>query len=217
MAHTTTFLMAVAATAMLFASSAAQAQPQSLGTVYMMRPGMSYMGPGMGYMMAPGAGYMTGPGMGYGMMGRGMMGRGMMGPGMMGYGMIGAGGCGQALLYAPLPALTARLGLSPAQVEKIEAIRSNLLEKTAKHRSKIQVLWIKKQALMQQQSPPEAKVLQVERQIRGLWGKIREEHIKARLHIGQVLSAKQRTSVQSACTAPGPMGWGGPGRMWGMW
>jgi hypothetical protein len=133
----------------------------------------------------------------------------------MGPNVMSGARCSWALLYVPLPVLKARLGLDRVRLGKIEAIRSNLLDKTIKHRSKIQVLWIKKQSLMQQESPPEGKVLGVDRQIRGLWGKIREEQIKARLHIRRVLTPEQRTNAQSACLAPGAMGWGG-GRMWGM-
>ena len=76
-------LIAAAAVAALFSTTAwAQMGPGMMGPG-MMGPGM--MGPGM---MGPG---MMGPGMmGPGMMGPGMMGPGMMGPGMMpGYGSYG--------------------------------------------------------------------------------------------------------------------------------
>ncbi len=151
--------------------------------------------------------------------GRGMGMRGGMGGGM---GLAGVGRCGAVLLHAPSDVLKARLGLSDAQVARLQPIRTNFASKRINLQAQAQ------QAALQLRSyldtadlPDQKKVLDLSRKVHNLHWQMHEERVKAQIQIMQALSKDQRGKLRAECATMGPgkgmggPGWGGGGRRWG--
>jgi Spy/CpxP family protein refolding chaperone len=136
-------------------------------------------------------------------------GRGGGGPGFG-----GPGRCGKMLLHAPPEVLKARLSLNDAQLAKLQAVRVNVLTKQIKLKAELDQHRLVMQQLMQQDLPPQAKVLQQMRKARSLRGVLQEERVKAYLKALAVLTTQQRQLVRAQC----PWGMGqrwGRGHGWG--
>jgi Spy/CpxP family protein refolding chaperone len=125
---------------------------------------------------------------------------------------MGGAMCAGALMFGPPDALKSGFGLTDSQIQKIESIRSDLETKMEKHRSKLQSLYLKKRTLMQEDMPPEEKVLELERDIASRRADVAEERIKAWLSIMGELTPQQRANIRAACAPPGSRMGRGPGR-----
>ena len=134
-----------------------------------------------------------------------------MGPGFgrgMGFGRGGRRGCGKRILFAHPEVLKAKLGLSDAQVQKVEALRTNVMTKMIKGRAEVQLLRLQKRRLMQADLPDTNKVLKVHRKMRSIRGRLAEERIKTHIRFLGLLSKDQRTKLRLKCAK---RGWGGRG------
>ena len=151
--------------------------------------------------------------------GPGPMGRGPMGHGRVGHGPGGFGwkGCGRMLMHPEM--LKAKLGLTDAQVARLQSIRTNVMSKQIQARAEAQQLQLKQRELFQADLPDQNKVLDGMRKVRAVRGRMAEERVKAHLAMLSTLTKEQRAQLRSQCLAAGPgQGqWGGKGmgRGWG--
>jgi len=130
----------------------------------------------------------------------------------MGHGM--GGNCAVALMHAHPDVLKAKLGLNDSQIAQIQSTRVNFLSKQIKLRSQVQQDELQMGVLFQADLPDQAKVLDLQRKIRGLRGQIAEERIKTHLKFLQILTKDQRAFLRTHCPPMGGgMGQGGKG--WG--
>lgn len=147
--------------------------------------------------------------------GKGMFRGGGMGGGHRGF----RGGRCRKLLRAHPDVLKAKFGFTDAQIKKIHAIQDNFASKRIAHGARAMQLKIKLRRMMQQDTPNEARVLALHRQIRALRGKIAEEGIKARIRTMGSMTKQQRTQFRQKCGKHGKRGWQGKrgrgGRGWG--
>jgi Spy/CpxP family protein refolding chaperone len=88
-----------------------------------------------------------------------------------------------------------KLQLTDVQIRRIDAIRMNFQNKRIDLKARLSRLRLKSQQLMQQDQPPQDKVLQMMRQRRHLRGLLAEERVKAQLKIRATLTPKQRQQL----------------------
>jgi periplasmic protein CpxP/Spy len=143
-------------------------------------------GPGLGRPMGPGPGMRPGPGL--------------------------RGDCMKLVMHAPPELLKSQLGLKDDQVSRLVALRTNFLSKRITYHAEMEQLKLQLENLHQADLPDLNKVLDLQRKVRGIKGKLDEERIKAHIKSLEVMTKEQRTQLRSQCPrmAPPPEG-GAPG------
>ena len=146
----------------------------------------------------PGQGHMGGMGMGGGF-GMG----GMAGPIVR---------CGMMLMHTPPAALKAKLGLSDAQVAKLQPIRTNFMSKQIGMEAQAKQAGLQLKTYVEGADvPDQKKVLDLARKINNVHWQMVEERVKAQIQMLQVLSKDQRTKLRAECAGGGGPGWKGHG------
>lgn len=137
--------------------------------------------------------------------------------------------CTHKLFHSPASHLKEKLGLSDAQITKIQKYRNNLWFKRAATKSKVATLRVKVRLEMEKDLPAVKTVLELVRQMRQHRGTVMEEKLKAKLWSIAVLTAEQRKKLRGTCgpgthrmgrrgprgpgvRGPGPRGPRGPGK-----
>ncbi|MBK8480993.1 MAG: Spy/CpxP family protein refolding chaperone [Proteobacteria bacterium] len=111
--------------------------------------------------------------------------------------------CMGLLMHAPPPVLKAKLGLDEAQIKKLEGLRAALMGKGVELRAQVQKQQLALRALLAQDLPQEAAVLDALRKVRGLRGQLHEERIKTMIKVLGLLSPPQRAKLRAACPGDG--------------
>ncbi len=123
-------------------------------------------------------------------------------------------GCAGMLMRAHPDMLKIRLGITDAQLAKIQAVRNNVISKRISSRAQLAQIRLKLRTLGEQDLPDEKKVLNLMRTARGVRGRMTEEGVKAHLKILRMLKKAQRAMLRATCAQR--TGWGQRGnRRWG--
>jgi Spy/CpxP family protein refolding chaperone len=120
--------------------------------------------------------------------------------------------CMGMLFRAPQMMLKQKLGLSDAQVKKIESIRMNFMQKRITLRANMQRQRLKMRALWQQDLPSQNAVLSGMRKLRSIRGTLMEERVKASLWMMGTLTKQQRQKLRQKCWKRHHHRWGKRGQ-----
>lgn len=107
--------------------------------------------------------------------------------------------CMGLLMHAPPPVLKAKLGLDDAQIKKLQELRAALMGKGLELRAQVQKEQLALRALLAQDLPQEAAVVDALRKVRAARGLLHEERIKTMIKVLGLLSPPQRAKLRAAC------------------
>lgn len=120
-------------------------------------------------------------------------------------------GCAKMLMRAHPDMLKTRLGVTDAQLTKIQAVRNNCISKRINSKAQLAQIRLKLRTLGEQDLPDEKKVLNLMSKARGVRGQMMEEGVKAQLKMMRTLKKEQRATLRATC-AKQRLGRGGKGR-----